>query len=111
MKIFKKLVALFTRSNVDTNNDVYVLKNPLKSKKDADVSTVIKTQPVSIRAKIKLVPGISSTKLETRASLNKMSKIQIDDLARENFGVDLDRRERKVLMIGTFLKEQKKDNT
>ena len=104
MKIFKKLVALFTRSNDDTSNDVYVLK------KDADVSTVIKTQPVSIRAKIKLVPDISSTKLETRASLNKMSKIQIDDLARENFGVELDRRDRKVLMIGTFLKEQKKDN-
>ena len=45
---------------------------------------------------------------ETKASLGKMTKKDIDDLAKEQFGVELDRRLTKDKMITAFLSAQKK---
>ena len=107
MKFLRKLTGLFTGSNDDNHNNVVKLKKPLKSKKDADVNTVITTQPVTVRAKKKVV---SSVKLETHETLALMPKSVIEELARANFGVELDRRTKKLSMIDRFMEEQKKDN-
>ena len=48
------------------------------------------------------------TKGETKASLEKMTKKDIDDLAKEKFGVELDRRLTKDKMIVAYLAAQKK---
>jgi hypothetical protein len=48
------------------------------------------------------------TKGETKASLEKMTKKDIDDLAKEKFGVELDRRLTKDKMIVEFMATQKK---
>lgn len=48
------------------------------------------------------------TKGETKASLEKMTKKDIDDLAKEKFGVELDRRLTKDKMIVEFIATQKK---
>ena len=48
-----------------------------------------------------------STK-HTKASLGKLTKVQIDELAKAELGVDLDRRKTKDDMIKDFLKNQKK---
>ena len=42
-------------------------------------------------------------KRETRKSLEKMTKVQIDELAQERLGVELDRRKTKIGMIDEFL--------
>lgn len=44
----------------------------------------------------------------TKASLGKLTKVQIDELAKAELGVDLDRRKTKDDMIKDFLKNQKK---
>jgi hypothetical protein len=43
---------------------------------------------------------------ETRESLRAMTKTDIDALAKERFGVDLDRRKTKDTLIEDFLKAQ-----
>jgi len=43
----------------------------------------------------------------TKANLNKLSKIQIDDLAKDVLGIELDRRKKKESMIKDFLSAQK----
>ena len=48
------------------------------------------------------------TKGETKASLEKMTKKDIDDLAKEKFGVELDRRLTKDKMIVEFIATQTK---
>ena len=44
----------------------------------------------------------------TKASLGKLTKVQIDELAKAELGVELDRRKTKDDMIKDFLKSQKK---
>ncbi len=50
----------------------------------------------------------SVNKNETKVSLGKMTKKDIDDLAKEKFGIELDRRLTKDKMITAFLSAQKK---
>lgn len=63
-----------------------------------------KTKPVTVKAKAE-EPKV---KRETRKSLGNLTKVQIDDLAKERFGVDLDRRKTKTDMIEDFMSAQKK---
>ena len=44
----------------------------------------------------------------TRKSLGTLTKLQIDELAAEMFGVELDRRKTKTAMIEEFMAAQKK---
>ena len=44
---------------------------------------------------------------QTKASLGKMSKVQIDELAKNELGVELDRRKKKDSMIEDYLAAQK----
>jgi len=53
-------------------------------------------------------PTTQKPKGETKASLGKMTKKDIDDLAKEKFGVELDRRLTKDKMIVEFIATQKK---
>lgn len=50
----------------------------------------------------------TKTAKHTKASLGKLTKTQIDDLAKSELGVDLDRRKTKDDMIKDFLAAQKK---
>lgn len=63
------------------------------------------TEPVTVKPKKSTAP---KTKRETRKSLEKMTKVQIDELAQERFGVELDRRKTKEFMIDEFMIAQKK---
>ena len=55
----------------------------------------------------KAKPATKTTK-HTKATLGKLTKVQIDELAKSDLGVDLDRRKTKDDMIKEFLAAQKK---
>lgn len=61
--------------------------------------------PVTVKPKKDKKEG---TKRETRKSLEKLTKVQIDELALERFGAELDRRKTKAAMIEDFMSAQKK---
>ena len=79
-------------------------------------SVVISTPPAPVKAKTakpaakKVAPKKAETKTakHTKASLGKLTKVQIDELAKSDFGIDLDRRKTKDDMIKDFLAAQKK---
>ena len=62
------------------------------------------TAPVTVKVK-KEAPKV---KRETRKSLEKLTKVKIDELAQESLGVELDRRKSKADMIEAFMSAQKK---
>ena len=93
-KTLKKLMGL--SSPVSVTEDVTEAKQKIKN---AEKVTTVTVTP----KKTKTV-----TKGETKASLGKMTKKDIDDLAKEKFGVELDRRLTKDKMITAFLSAQKK---
>ena len=64
------------------------------------------TKPVTVKpAKPK---AKSNPDRQTRATLSKLTKVQIDELAKERLGVDLDRRKTKDDMIKAYMAAQKK---
>lgn len=103
MSLFKRFKDWFNAG--DDTDDFLVLEKPLTTKKDATVETVVKTEPLTVKPKKKKQ---EKSNRETKASLEKMTKVQIDELAAERFGVQLDRRNRKETMISEFMKEQRK---
>jgi hypothetical protein len=72
--------------------------------KEKVASAKVKTETLTVKT--------SNVKVKTekykRATLEKMTKVQLADLAHEKFGVELDRRKTKEFMIDDFLVEQKK---
>ena len=93
-KTLKKLMGL--SSPVSVTEDVAEAKQKIKN---AEKVTTVTVTP----KKTKTV-----TKGETKASLGKMTKEDIDNLAKEQFGVELDRRLTKDKMVTAFLSAQKK---
>lgn len=79
---------------------------------DLEAETVApKAKPVAKKAAPKkAAPKKAAAKSakHTKASLGKLTKVQIDELAKAELGVDLDRRKTKDDMIKDFLKNQKK---
>jgi hypothetical protein len=68
---------------------------------------------VAVTTEVKAAPEKAETKaVKTekfkRAALEKMTKVQIEALAQEKLGVELDRRKTKEFMIDDFLTAQKK---
>ena len=63
------------------------------------------TEPVTVKPKKDTAP---KPKRETRKTLDKMTKVQIDELAQQRFGVELDRRKTKTDLIEAFMAAQKK---
>lgn len=92
----KKLFGVKT-STVDTE-----IPNNVKVK----FANATPTTPLTIKPKVFKLE--EKHRVDTPASLTKMTKVQIDDLAKEKFGVDLDRRKSKADMIDGFMSAQKK---
>lgn len=65
-----------------------------------------KAKPAAKKAAPKKTAAKSAK--HTKASLGKLTKVQIDELAKAELGVNLDRRKTKDDMIKDFLKSQKK---
>ena len=65
--------------------------------------------PVLLQDEVKTKKTVATkTAKHTKASLGKLTKVQIDELAKSDLGVDLDRRKTKDDMIKDFLAAQKK---
>ena len=65
-----------------------------------------KAKPAAKKAAPKKAAAKSAK--HTKASLGKLTKVQLDELSKAELGVDLDRRKTKDDMIKDFLKSQKK---
>jgi hypothetical protein len=102
MSLFKKIKNWFNGG--DDKDDILVLKTPLTTKKDAKVDTVVKTEPLTVKPKKRTA---KKPNLETKDTLAKLTKVQIDELALERYGAHLDRRKRKEDMIESYLILQK----
>lgn len=91
--MFKSIVNFFSKGeSTDTP-----LKEKLNGKKVTEVTGVtVKVQPIE-----------QQIKKHTKATLNKLTKNQLEELGRSEFGVELDRRKKKDDLIKQLLKEQK----
>ena len=98
MNIFNSLKRVLGIAAPEKSGDTLVLTPEQK------IENAEPVKPVTVKAK-KSAP---KTKRETRKSLEKMTKLQIDELALERFGVELDRRKTKSDMIEAFMTAQKK---
>lgn len=97
-KTLKKLMGISYPLSGNPEHGIEEIEAKQKIKNAEKVTTVTVTPK-----KTKTV-----NKGETKASLGKMTKKDIDDLAKEKFGVELDRRLTKDKMITAFLSAQKK---
>ena len=73
-------------------------------------SPVVKKAPVKKPKVADKKPAATATKSkkQTKATLGKLTKAQIDDLANTELGVELDRRKTKDAMIKDYMSAQKK---
>jgi hypothetical protein len=72
--------------------------------KEKVASAKVKTETLTIKS-----AGVKvKTEKFKRATLDKMTKVQINELAQEKFGLEIDRRKTKELMIDEFLIAQRK---
>jgi hypothetical protein len=76
---------------------------------------VAKKAPVVTKAPVKKPvaakkPAATATKAkkQTKATLDKLTKMQIDELAKTELGIELDRRKTKDAMIKDYMSAQKK---
>jgi hypothetical protein len=76
---------------------------PVTSKEKV-ASAKVKTETLTVKTSNVEV----KTKKFKRETLEKMTKVKIDELAQELFGVEIDRRKTKEFMIDEFLVAQKK---
>ena len=95
----KKLLGVSTPVTTETTVETTV-ETPAVDKIKSAKS---KTTPVTVKPKV-----TKDENKQTKGTLTKMTKVQIDELAKETFGADLDRRTTKDAMIKEFLKLQKK---
>ena len=86
---------------VDGHGDVQEVVVAPKTEKVAP-PPMPKTKPAAKKA------ATAKTTKHTKATLGKLTKVQIDELAKSDLGVDLDRRKTKDDMIKDFLAAQKK---
>jgi len=81
--------------------------------KDEDVQLGEKFENASATNELVISPRQDTAKKkqkQTKASLSKLSKVQIDELAKNELGVELDRRKKKDTMISDYLAAQKEAN-
>ena len=81
-----------------------VLTKPVKAEAEvkAPATTVKAKKPAAKKTK-----KVSTEVKHTKASLGKLTKVAIDELAKNELGTDLDRRKTKDQMIKDFLAAQK----
>lgn len=103
--MFKTIKKMLGIEKQDTVAEVAVTDTVVATPKEKIKSAKVKVEPVTVKAKTNTAP---KPKRETRKSLEKMTKVQIDELAAERFGAELDRRQTKEKMIEAFMAAQKK---
>jgi S-adenosylmethionine synthetase len=91
----------------DQITDAVTATLPEATPKEKVAKATVKTETLTVTATASVEEKV---KPETKKSLEKLTKSKIDDLAQERFGVSLDRRKSKDIMIDEFLAAQKKDN-
>ena len=82
-----------------------VITKEEKPAADKVKSAKSKTKPVTVKPK---AVKSSTAVRESQKSLGKMTKLQIDELAQERLGTQLDRRKTKDEMIKAYMAAQKK---
>lgn len=76
--------------------------------KEKVASATVKTETLTVKTSSVKIKTEDKPKNLKRAALEKMTKVQIDELAQERFGVEIDRRKTKEFMIDEFMIAQKK---
>jgi hypothetical protein len=103
----KKLLGV-SAPEVKTETVAVAEKPAPVTPKEKVASAKVKTETLTVKTNNAKTKTTDKPKRETRKSLEKMTKIQIDELALERFGVELDRRKTKTDMIEAFMAAQKK---
>lgn len=68
---------------------------------------VVATSELTVKATGNEAPPVKKFK---KADLNKMTKAQLEELGRAQFGVELDRRKKKDALVEELMKEQRSAN-
>lgn len=108
----KKAEPLVLTNPVKHENEVKVIEKTAKPKpnkpKEKIASATVKTETLTVKTSGVKTKTEDKPKNLKRAALEKMTKVQIDELAQERFGVEIDRRKTKEFMIDEFMITQKK---
>ena len=75
--------------------------------KAVDSKNITTTSTLTIKPTGKNTPKV---KKHTKASLGKLTKQQLEEIGRSEYGVELDRRKKKDDLVAQLLKEQKQSN-
>ena len=59
---------------------------------------------------VKAAPAQEKVKKHTKGNLGKLTKTQLEEIGRSEFGIELDRRQKKDDLIKQLLKEQRNAN-
>ena len=97
--MFKWLTSLFT-SNVE------VAKDEAKAIENT-ISAVAEVKKVETKVE-KIVEVEVKTVKATKASLSKLTKQGLEDFAKANYGVDIDKRKKKADLVAEVIKLSKK---
>ena len=75
--------------------------------KEDDIQLSEKFKNASATSELVITPrNIDTIETYSVKDLNKLTKIEIDDLAKNKLGIDLDRRAKKELMIQEYIEAQ-----
>jgi hypothetical protein len=72
-----------------------------------DSKNITATSTLTVKPTGKNTPKV---KKHTKASLGKLTKQQLEEISRSEYGVELDRRKKKDDLVAQLLKEQKHTN-
>ena len=97
--MFKWLTGLFT-------GNVEAAKDEAKSI-EKTISAVAGVKKVETKVE-KIVEVEAKTVKATKASLSKLTKQGLEDFAKENYGVDIDKRKKKADLVAEVIKLSKK---
>jgi len=93
--MFKNLMNIITG-----NKEPNTFENELNGKPVVSTSTLT----------VKAAPAQEKVKKHTKGSLGKLTKTQLEEIGRSEFGIELDRRQKKDDLIKQLLKEQRNAN-
>ena len=75
--------------------------------KEDDIQLSEKFKNASATSELVITPrNIDTIETYSVKDLNKLTKVEIDDLAKNKLGIDLDRRAKKELMIQEYIEAQ-----
>ena len=82
-------------------------KVPEAITKAVDSKNITTTSTLTVKPTGKNTPKV---KKHNKASLGKLTKQQLEEIGRSEYGVELDRRKKKDDLVAQLLKEQKRSN-